>query len=165
MSEQQEERSFDWDDEVENDSNFIVLPAGKYPFEVKSFERAQFNGSKKLPACKMAKMKIEIIGGKLGNSYARHNFHLHSKTEGFICAFFKSIGDRKEGEKISMDWPGSVGKKGMANVGISYYNGKEYNEVNQFLDPIKNPIPNQDPTTINQAAPKETVNSMDDIPF
>ena len=42
-------RAFDWNDTIEHDSEFVLLPAGDYDFTVKSFERGRHPGSEKLP--------------------------------------------------------------------------------------------------------------------
>ena len=34
-----ENRELDWEDEIENDSSFELLPAGDYDFTVKTIER------------------------------------------------------------------------------------------------------------------------------
>ena len=43
-----EEREFGWDDEIENDSEFQILPDGDYNFTVTGFERGRHQGSAKL---------------------------------------------------------------------------------------------------------------------
>ena len=40
-----------WDDTIQEESEFIILPAGDYDFTVKSYERGRFNGSEKMSAC------------------------------------------------------------------------------------------------------------------
>ena len=44
------ERELDWNDEIEKDSDFTLLPEGDYDFTVESFERGRHPGSDKLPA-------------------------------------------------------------------------------------------------------------------
>ena len=79
------ERELDWNDEIEKDSDFTLLPEGDYDFTVESFERGRHPGSDKLPACNKAILK------------------LHTKTEGMISAFFTAIGQKKKGEKVKMN--------------------------------------------------------------
>ena len=51
------DRALDWDDEVSNEQpEFVLLPEGEYAFEVTELERARYEGSAKLPPCKMAKL-------------------------------------------------------------------------------------------------------------
>lgn len=131
-----EERELQWDDTIEKDAaDFVLLPEGDYNFIVESFERARHNGSDKLPPCNKAILKLRIEA-KEGTAYITHNLFLHSKTEGMLSAFFASIGQKKKGEPLKMNWnavPGSVGK---AKIGIHKYtsNGEERqaNDIKRF---------------------------------
>ena len=128
-----------WDDQIENDSPvFVVLPEGDYDFEVIDFERARHNGSDKLPPCNKAIVHIKIQGPE-GISIIKHQLFLHSITEGMLCAFFTAIGQRKKGEKASMNWSKVIGSCGRAKVGIRKYEGKEYNEIKRFYEPEDGP--------------------------
>ena len=49
------ERELDWDDEIERESDFVLLPEGDYDFTVTGFERARHEGSEKLPPWKQVK--------------------------------------------------------------------------------------------------------------
>lgn len=121
-----------WNDQIENDGgDYILLAEGDYPFEVLKFERGRYKGGEKLPACNMAKLSIEIDG----KTTVTHNLYLHSRTEGLLCAFFKAIGARKHGERVSMDWNKVVGEKGRCKVGVRTYKDKQYNEIKKFYDP------------------------------
>lgn len=137
------EREIGWDDVIENDSpDFIILPEGDYGFEVIEFERARHNGSEKLPPCNKAIIHIKIFGEQ-GNAIIRHNLFLHSKTEGMLCAFFTGIGQRKKGEKITMNWNAVVGSKGRCKIGIHKYTKENgdvmtFNEIKRFYEPIEN---------------------------
>ena len=129
-----------WDDEIENEGpEFVVLPEGDYDFEVISFERARHAGSANLPACPKAIVSIKIKGEK-GTTTIKHNLFLHSNTEGFLCAFFTAIGQRKKGEKITMNWNQVVGSKGRAKVYIDKWKndkGEELtsNKIQKFYEP------------------------------
>lgn len=129
------ERELGWDDQIENDgSEFVVLPEGDYNFEVVSFERGRHNGSDKLPPCNKATVNIKVKGAE-GETTIKHNLFLHSKTEGMLCAFFTAIGQRKHGEKVTMNWNAVPGSVGRCKVGIKKYEGKEYNEIKKFYEP------------------------------
>lgn len=128
------DRELGWEDEIEKDSGFVLLPAGEYEFTVKEFERARFAGSEKMPACNQAKLKLEIVT-KEGIAVINHNLFLHSRTEGMVSAFFVGIGQKKHGEKLKMNWAKVIGAKGRAKIGVKEYNGKDYNEVKQFIEP------------------------------
>lgn len=140
------ERVLDWDDEIENDGagggDFITLPAGEYDFEVIGFERERYTPgpNAKLPACNKAVIEIRINGGDLGEATIKENLFLHSKTEGILCAFFVSIGQRQHGEKVAMNWGRVVGSSGHAKFGIREYEKdgekRTINQVKQWLEPV-----------------------------
>jgi len=130
-------RELGWDDEIEKDGNdYVTLPEGDYDFEIVSFERARHPGSEKLPPCNKAVVKIKVEAEQ-GVALFNHNLFLHTNTEGMLSAFFAGIGQKKKGEKVTMNWslvPGSTGK---AKIGIRKYTpegGEErtYNEVRKF---------------------------------
>lgn len=135
-----QDRELGWDDQIENDgAEFIILPEGDYDFEVVDFERGRHNGSEKLPACNKAIVGIKITGEQ-GSTTIKHNLFLHTKTEGMLCAFFTGIGQRKKGERVTMNWNQVVGSKGRCKVGIRKWEndeGKEFvsNEVKKFYEP------------------------------
>ena len=119
------ERELGWDDEIEKDSGeFILLPEGDYDFTVESFERSRHGGSEKLPACNKAILRLRIDTEE-GSALINHNLFLHTKTEGMISAFFTSIGQKKKGEKIKMNWNAVVGAKGRCKVGVHEWTGTD----------------------------------------
>ena len=59
-----EEREFGWDDEIENDNEFQILPDGDYNFTVTGFERGRHQGSAKLPPCNKAIITLNVADGK-----------------------------------------------------------------------------------------------------
>ncbi len=132
-------RELSWDDQIENDSpDFVTLPEGDYEFVVTEFERARHPGSEKLPPCNKAIVHLRIQGPE-GVSTIRHNLFLHSITEGMLCSFFAAIGQRKKGEKVTMNWNAVVGAKGKAKIGIRKWKndeGREFvsNEVRRFFE-------------------------------
>ena len=133
MSEQ--ERDFGWDDEIQNDRDFTLLPKGEYPFTVLSVERARHAGSEKLPPCNVAVVNMEVNGGDMGATQIKTRLFLHSKCEGILCGFFRAIGMRAHGERLKMNWGAVAGKTGLCKLDIRQYEGREYNEVKAFLDP------------------------------
>ena len=58
----EEIRTFDWDDEIEVDDSFELLPDGDYTFTVVNVERGRFDGSEKMPACNMATVSFKVQG-------------------------------------------------------------------------------------------------------
>lgn len=112
-----QERALNWDDTVENDGGeFTLLKPDVYPFVVTKFERARHNGSAKLPPCNKAVISIEVDGGEQGTAHMTENLFLHSKTEGLLCQFFRSVGLRKSGDKFKMDWGKVVGSNGYCKI-------------------------------------------------
>ena len=133
------DKEFAWDDVIENDSTFELIPNGEYDFTVKSFARGRHNGSTKLPACPKAIVTI-IVHTPNGDREFEHNLFLHSKTEGMLCAFFTAIGLRKHGEQLRMDWNRVTGAKGRCKVGKRVWKGNDgedhtSNEIKSFLEP------------------------------
>lgn len=140
-----DERAFGWDDQIQHDSSgFVLLPEGEYPFVVESFSRAYHNGSAKLPPCNKAVLKIRV-GDVFGqNTALEHNLFLHSKTEGLLCEFFCSIGLRRRGEALKMDWSRVPGASGRCKLGVRTWTGrdgeeKKSNEILRFLEPETEP--------------------------
>lgn len=126
-----------WDSPIENDSpDFVLLPEGDYDFEIIEFERGRHPGSDKLPPCNKAIVSVKIEAPE-GISIIKHQLFLHSKTEGMLCAFFTGIGQRKKGEKVTMNWNKVVGARGKAKVGIKEWDGKQYNEIKRFYEPVE----------------------------
>ena len=131
------ERELGWDDEIEKDgSDFILLPEGDYDFTVESFERGRHNGSETLPPCNKAILKLRINTPE-GTALINHNLFLHTRTEGMISAFFTSIGQKKKGEKVKMNWNAVIGAKGRCKVGIRKWKGNDGeehqgNEIKRF---------------------------------
>lgn len=134
-------RAFGWDDEIQNDGpDFVLLPDGDYPFTVTKFERARFDGSAKLPPCSMAKLSITVHGGDKGDAYVTHRLFLHTRTEGLLCAFFESIGQRKHGEKLRPRWDELEGAQGLCHLIVHEFAKKDgttgtNNEISKFLPP------------------------------
>lgn len=133
-----------WDDQIEKDSlEFTILPEGDYDFTVIDFERGRHAGSDKLPPCNKAIVHIKVEG-KEGVTVIRHQLFLHSITEGMLCAFFTGIGQRKKGEKITMDWNKVIGSGGRAKIRVRKWkndNGEEkvFNEIKKFYEPADGP--------------------------
>lgn len=144
------DRELGWDDQIENDGpDFEVLPEGDYDFEVTAFERGRHPGSDKLPPCNKATISIEIKGAA-GQTTIKHNLFLHTKTEGLLCAFFVGIGQRKHGEKLTMNWNNVIGSKGRCKVAIRKWkkdDGTEMtsNEIKKFYEPSAPPATNYTP--------------------
>ena len=134
------EREFGWDDTIQKDNEFILLPAGDYEFEVEKFERGRYNGGEKMPACNMAKLTIKVFASDGRVASISHSLFLHSRTEWKLSEFFAGIGQKKKDEPLRMNWNLVPGARGRCKVGIKKYNDNEYNEIKKFYpsDPSYN---------------------------
>ena len=128
-----------WDDSIETDGQeYILLPEGEYNFKVTNFERGRFNGSAKIPQCNKATITIQIEA-KEGTTSVKFDLILYRTLEWRISAFFRCIGQKKHGEKLTMDWGKVIGSKGRAYIKQRSYtnlNGEEkfINDVERFID-------------------------------
>ncbi len=134
------DRELSWDDEIERESDFILLVEGDYDFTVTGFERARHEGSDKLPPCNKAIISIRIDSPE-GSTTIKHNLFLHSKCEGLLSAFFIGIGQKKHGEKLRMNWNNIIGAKGRCKIAVRTWKNKntgeemQSNEIKKFYDP------------------------------
>ena len=129
------ERELGWDDTIEHDSTFTLLPAGDYDFRVITFERGRHNPGpeSKLPPCNKAVLTIEVSDGAQ-RAEIRHNLFLHSRCEGMLCEFFTGIGQRQHGEQLRMNWNAVPGSRGRCKLGVREYKGNQYNEIKRFYE-------------------------------
>lgn len=133
------EREFGWDDVIENDSSYVLLPEGDYDFTVEQFERGRHEGSAKVPGCPKAILTLRVTGVQ-GSTTITENLLLHSKMEWKLCQFFTSIGHRKAGEKLRMDWNRVHGARGRCRVYVDTYTKRDgtegkSNKIDAFLEP------------------------------
>ena len=130
------DRELGWEDSIEKDSEFTLLKEGDYNFTVETFERARHPGSDKLPPCNKAIVKIHIESPE-GSTTINHNLFLHTKCEGMLSAFFEAIGQKKKGERITMNWNQVPGSTGRCKVTIRNYKNKDSedrqsNQISRF---------------------------------
>ena len=110
------ERELDWTDTIEKESSFVELPEGDYEFMIDHYERGRSKGSDKLPACKMAIVFFRITGPEGESVIIRENYILHTRLEWKLSELFASVGLKKKGEPLSMDWSALPGLRGRARV-------------------------------------------------
>lgn len=139
MSEVMKNGEMGWNDTIESDDQeYVILPEGEYTFKVKSFERGRYNGGSKIPACNEAILNIEIEA-KEGTVTIIDRLKLHKSMEWKLSQFFRSIGQKKHGEKLVMDWnkvPGAVGRVLIKPRKYKKDDGTEgtANNINKYLD-------------------------------
>lgn len=145
-----------WDDEIidPGEPEFVLLTPGVYDFTITGFERGHFDGSEKMDACSMAKLTLRCSNG-VQETTVFTNLFLSSAVAFKLSKFAKSIGDMPagstSGQKFHVDWNNIIGKSGKCKIKTRVYNGRDYNEVDDFIvpDPAAAPAPAQAP----QAAP------------
>lgn len=140
------ERAYEWNDTIQNDSSFVLLPSGDCDFEVKSFERARHTPgpNSKLPPCNKAVLKIELSNGS-DKTTVTYNLFLHSRCEGMLCEFFTAIGQRKHGEQMQMNWNLVPGARGRCKIELVEYTKNDgskgqKNEIKRFYEPSARPV-------------------------
>lgn len=108
--------SYEWDAEIQKDDQFPDVPDGDYDFVVDHFERAEFDGSEKIPPCHKAVVYFNILlpGGE--QSQIKENYILHAKMEWKLSELFTGLGMKKKGEPMRMDWNAIAGKRGRCKV-------------------------------------------------
>lgn len=149
------EKELGWNDEIggaDEKGEFVLLEPGEYAFQVKTFERSRFAGSAKVIACNMAVLGIAILD-EAGNELAfikKHNLLLTSRLQWMTESFFRSIGAKKHGETIKMDWNQVIGSRGRCVIEIKELDstkkpGEKFkiNQIKRFLDPVEVPFDGQ----------------------
>lgn len=158
----------DWDSEIQADEKeYITLPEGVYPFRVNGFDRGLYDGSAKVPKCKMATLHLVLDGGPLGEANVDERLYLHSDFEWKLSSFFASIGLKKKGQRVTMNWNAVPGAAGMVKVVVNTYtnkNGQERtnNRVERFIPAEEEsghsqaPDPGYPPAQQAQPEPQQT---------
>ena len=129
----------DWEDEIQDDGQeFVILPEGDYDFRVSAMERGRSKGTGKIPACNMAALTLTVDDGHGRKASCKTNILLYKTLEWKISQFFRSIGQKGEGEKVKMDWNNVIGATGRAHFKPRKYTGKdgsekEANDVAYFI--------------------------------
>lgn len=147
-----------WDDEIidPGEPEFILLTPGIYDFTITGFERGHFDGSEKMDACSMAKLTLRCSNG-VQETTVFTNLFLSSAVAFKLSKFAKAIGDMPAestaGQKFHVDWNNIIGKSGKCRIKTRVYNGKDYNEVDDFIVPDPAAAPAAAPAPMPQAVP------------
>lgn len=134
-----------WDDEISQESSFLLLPEGEYDFVVEKMERGQFQpspNSKINESCPEAELTLKIQSPE-GEATVFERLILHSATEWKLSEFFISIGQKIKGQPFKPNWSQVPGSRGRAKIEINKYKNKqgqdrEINRVDSFLEPVAN---------------------------
>ena len=153
----------DWNDTIlEDGQDLVLLDEGDYNFIVTNFERGRFLGGQKIPACNKATITVQVETEK-GLSVIKFDLLLYRSVEWRISSFFRCIGQKKHGEKLTMNWNQVIGSKGRAHITQRKYTNqygeeKTINDIGRFID--------YDPKffAIDRQANYPDINT-DDLPF
>ena len=130
---------FNFDSVIENDGEqFLVLEDGDYDYKVTNFERGNFPGGNKIPPCLKATITVEVVT-KEGKATVKTDLMLAKADEWKLCAFFRSIGQKKSGEPLKPNWNLVVGSTGRAHFKKKTFVNKDgiektVNEIDRFID-------------------------------
>ena len=132
MAYEQDFFEYGWEDEISDEGKeFVLLPEGDYDFTVTKIERARHAGSEKMPPCNMAKVTVTVtVWGQQDKIYITENLFLCNKMEWKLSQFFLSIGLKKHGEPLKMNWAAAQGKTGKCHVYVDTYKKKDGSDGN-----------------------------------
>ena len=139
MNENTQNMLLDWNDAIENDGQeLVILEEGDYNFTVTGFERGRYPGGQKIPPCNKASLTLQVQTDD-GIAIIRNDLLLYRSLEWRIAAFFRSIGLKKPGERVVMDWNAVTGRRGRGHFKPRTYtdrdgNEKQANDLVRFYD-------------------------------
>lgn len=130
-----DERALDWGDTITKDEvEYTLLPEGDYRFRIESYERARFDGSEKTPPCNKAIVSFTVFGNDGEEVTINENFLLHTKFEWKLSQLFASVGLKKKGEPLVMDWPALPGLTGKCKIIQNTYTKDGKERTNNRID-------------------------------
>ena len=126
--------------EITQESQFADIPDGEYDFKVESIERAQHNGSEKVPACGKLVVTLAIKMPDGSEPTIKENFLMWSTLEWKLSQFFICIGLKKKGEPMpATNWlteiPGRTGRCTVKKQPGKDDPSKLYTHVDKYLEP------------------------------
>lgn len=124
-----------WEDEISQESNFVLVEPGDYDFTVTTFERKRFGGSNKMCACNQAVLHIDV-----GDATILDNLFMNKKAEWRISQFFTAIGQKQKGVSFIPNWNAVPGSRGRCKVGVRIWKGddgaeRKNNEIKEYYAP------------------------------
>lgn len=143
-----------WDDEIQQESSFILLPEGDYRFTVEKFDRARHAGSEKVPPCNKAIVYFRVFSPDGSSILLQENLFLHTKMEWKLSEFFASIGMKQKGQAAQMNWSQVCGKSGVCHVKIRTYEKRDGGGTGQ-ANQIDKLYPSYDQSQTAQNAPQQ----------
>ena len=132
------EEIFTWDSFLENDSEFperTIFEDGDYDYRVTNVEKTFTK--KDSP---MAKLTLEISDEDGNTTLVWDNLVIQKNCEWKLSQFFRSIGQKKHGERCRMDWSKVNQSTGRCKIIKTTYTNKdgqevEKNEIDRYYDP------------------------------
>ena len=136
--------AFGWEDEIEKEDAFVLLPEGDYWFKIMKVEKGRYDGGDKISACPKAIVVFEVTAPDGQTATITENFLLHQKMEWKLSQFFASIGMKAKGEKLRMNWsPAIIGKTGICKVIVHNYtkdgNDRQTNRIDTLYPSYDQP--------------------------
>ena len=135
-------KGLDWNSTINDDGNeFMVFPEGDYVFRVTNLEKTFQQATARIPnGCNKALMTFQLTDENGRTTSFKDGLLLVSTMEWKLSSFFRSIGLKKHGEQLIMDWSKVVGACGKAHIGVREWidqngNTKKSNQIEKFLDP------------------------------
>lgn len=114
-----------------NEGEPQIPEEGQYFFKVKSVE----DGVSKSSGAPMVSVELMLFNGDLeyvGKVY--DHMPLIKAAVWKICAFYRTIGLKKHGQPIQMNWPWTVNRYGYCEVIHDSYNGQKRVKVSGYID-------------------------------
>lgn len=112
--------ALDWDSTITEDGNsFVLFEPGEYEFTVEKFERARSQSGNN-----MAKLTLKVKDGNRKTSII-DNIVLTQNMEWKLSSFFGSLGLKKKGEPLKMNWDSVLTKSGRCSVKIEEYTKRD----------------------------------------
>lgn len=130
-----------WNDELDpKAAAFETLPPGAYDFVVAELKKERFPGSTKMGPCDMPVLTLRVEANGM-KAQLTHRLFLHTKCEGLLVAFFRSIGAAtNEAGRVRMEWNNVVGARGRCLIEAHEFKGRDGDtitgtQVKKFLTP------------------------------
>lgn len=105
-----------YDGTIKNDSSYVLLKEGECEFRIDRYERARHEGSEKIPPCNKVTVYFTIRDADENEAEVRENYILWSTLEWKLSELFMSVGLKKKGEELRMNWDALPGKRGTCEV-------------------------------------------------
>lgn len=165
-------QSLGWEFTIDSDGmEFVVLPTGDYDFEIVNLERGSFPGSDKMAPGPKVVLTLKVTGAK-GTAQVRDDLILNELMMWKLAELFRSVGLKKRGEPMKVNWRALPGAKGRVHLIVRKFTGKdggerEINAVDHYLDsPAVEPAVTQNsPATTNSGMSIIPASEDEELPF